>query len=193
MPRTVTINTVQGIGDIFWVYQKLAPYFDVINFTIFCVGLTAVQTRAKAFCKMLPKAGAVEYRQVQDPVYHQLARTRFQLVDVLTANGEVNYAVNAPLEIGIRLRDIDPGSRIEEFVDLGLPSQLQGTDHLCVFVAGASGNAVWNPQQWLTAIKKLAEKIPTRNIVTTLISCRFGKNIHQKLDKNARNRRLKIP
>jgi hypothetical protein len=164
MPRTVTINTVQGIGDIFWVYQKLAPYFDIINITVFCVGLTAVQTRAKTFCKMLPKVGAVEYRQVPDAVYHQLARTRFKLADVLASNGAVNYAVNAPLEIGIKLRDIDPGSQIEEFVDLGLSSQIQRTDHLCVFVAGASGNAVWTTQQWLVAIKKFAERLQTRNI-----------------------------
>ena len=165
MPRTVTINTVQGIGDIFWVYQKLAPYFDVINLVICCIGFSNVQIRAKAFCKMLPKVVGIEYRQVGPMVYHQLACKRCTLASVLTSKGAVDYAVNAPLEIGIKLRDIDPGSRIEEFVNLGLPAQVQRTDQLCVFVAGSSGNEVWNVEQWLVAIKKLADKMQTKSIV----------------------------
>jgi hypothetical protein len=30
--KTITIRRVQGVGDVFWVYQKLSPLFDVINF-----------------------------------------------------------------------------------------------------------------------------------------------------------------
>lgn len=165
--RTVTINTVQGIGDIFWVYQKLAPYFDVININILCLGLSPIQTRAKAFCEeMLPQVGDVTFKQVDGVTYNRLVQGRFKLPEQANGSADhaVDYAVNASLESGINLRDLDPGSQIEEFVDLGLPARVMREDGLCVFATQADGNQRWTVAQWLHAIKTLAGKLRTTKI-----------------------------
>src|ERR1019366_10818143 len=148
MSRTASINTVQGIGDIFWVYQKLAPYFDTININILCLQPTAVQLRAESFCKMLPKVGDVTHTQVSRDAYKRVTEGMYKLSDVLNASGPVDYAVNAPLERGINLRDIDPETQIEEFVDIGLPKHLEQEDYLCVFVSGQQHSLCWNVLQW---------------------------------------------
>ena len=41
----ITIQVCQGIGDIFWVYQKFAPYFDKINFR--CLNYSRQRNRNK--------------------------------------------------------------------------------------------------------------------------------------------------
>jgi hypothetical protein len=157
-PRTISINTVQGIGDIFWVYQKLAPYFDTINLNILCVDTGIIQTRARAFCKMLPKVGAVTYQKVDGRTYNRVAQTRFAMSDVLhRAPGPLDYAVNSPLETGVNLRDVDPEYPIEEFVDMGLPATVERGDYLCVFVSGTNRTpSVWTPAQWGVAIRQVA-------------------------------------
>lgn len=160
MSKTITINTVQGIGDIFWCYQKLAPYFDVININVLYLEATAVQLRAKAFCHMLPKVGTVGYVKVSTPEYKRVTRTTF----TLPAGPVADYAVNAPLERGINLRDIDPGSQIEEFVDLGLPATVEQDDYLCAFVSGTQNHLCWKPHTWISTIRQLANRIGTKRI-----------------------------
>ncbi len=165
MPKSVSINTVQGIGDIFWVYQKLAPYFDTININILCLQPTTVQLRAESFCKMLPKVGAVTHTQVSRDAYKSVTEGVFKLSDVMNASGPVNYAVNAPLERGINLRHIDPETQIEEFVDLGLPKYVEPDNYICVFVSGQQHSLCWTPSQWVQTIKKLAIHLKTKRIV----------------------------
>lgn len=167
MPSAVTVNTVQGIGDIFWVYQKLAPYFDRINLNVLCIGGDQVQTRARAFCRMLPKVGEVNYVRVTIPAYHLVAQTRYAISNILrsAARGPLDYAVNSPLERGVNLRDIDPGTQIAEFVDLGLPADVPREDYLCAFVAGAKGPTVWTAQQWADLIETLAQRLGVARIV----------------------------
>ena len=180
MPKSITVNTVQGIGDIFWVYQKLAPHFDVVHMNILCIDLGPVQLRAKPFCAMLPKIGNVTYQKVAPTVYHQLAQARFAMADVLRrAPGPVDYAVNAPLEAGINLRGIDPGSAVDEFVDLGLPATVERGDYLCAFVAGAKGPQVWPATRWLDVIKKLAQRMETKQVV--LIGAEWDKQVQDPI------------
>ena len=167
MSKSITIRTVQGIGDIFWVYQKLAPHFDVINLTILCVSMSTIQTRAREFCGMLPKVGAVTYQQVSSSAYHRVAQGRFPLVDVLRrAPGPLDYAVNDPLEQGTNLRAIDPEYPIDEFVDMGLPATAERGDYLCVYVSGTNRSpSVWTPQKWVWAIRRVAAYLATKQVV----------------------------
>lgn len=168
MAKTITVRTVQGIGDLFWVYQKLAPHFDTINLDILCIGTSPVQQRAQAFCAMLPKVRHVAYRVVRPTEYQRVAQTTFALADVIrAAPGAVDYAVNAPLERGRALRELDDGAAIEEFVDLrGVPTAAPPReDYLCVFVAGAKAATVWQPAQWAPVIERLAGRMGTRRIV----------------------------
>ena len=191
MPKSITVNTVQGIGDIFWVYQKLAPHFEVVHMNILCIDLGPVQLRAKPFCAMLPKIGNVTYQKVAPTVYHQLAQARIAMADVLRrAPRPVDYAVNAPLEAGINLRDIDPGIAVDEFVDLGLPETVQRGDYLCAFVAGAKGSQVWPAARWVDVIRKIAGRMSTKQIV--LIGAEWDKPVQDPIFSDLRRAGYKM-
>lgn len=164
MGKTVTVNTVQGIGDIFWVYQKLAPHVDAINLNILVINEGAIQVRARAFCGMLPKVAKVEYVHVPLARYHAIARRRYAVAPVIESASAADYAVNARLEQGVGLREIDPGYAIEEFVDLGLPETVEQSDYLCAFVAGAQNALCWGADRWVDAITKIARHIGTKRI-----------------------------
>lgn len=203
-PRELTVNTVQGIGDIFWVYQKLAPYFDKINFNILCIKFDMVQQRSKGLVKMLPKVGYVSFTAVTSTAYSELAKSNTPIWEVLDAyeswiNGEipliqtelsslligdvptVNYAVNAPLERGIRIDKIDPGSKLDEFVDLGLPPHVITEDYLCVFVAGAKNDDLWKPEVWVTLIDGIMERLSLKKIV--LVGAEWDVPVQDEIQK----------
>lgn len=170
MPKAITINTVQGIGDIFWCYQKLAPYFDRININVMCLSLVSLQMRAKAFCKMLPKVGAVNFVVVKHEQYQRVACGRFPLADLvlqdlsLDREPVVDYSVNAPLEQGVNLADIDPGSELASPIDLGLRPEVERGDYLCAFVSGTRNDLCWSPGEWLAAIRVLAQRLGTNRV-----------------------------
>lgn len=174
MSKTITINTVQGIGDLFWVAQKLLPHFDVINLNILVLDMGIVQTRAREFCSMLPKVGEVRFVKVSGAEYHRVAQTTYALP---VANGD--YAVNAPLERGINLRDLDGGAAIAEFVDMGLPASVERGDYLAVFVAGAKNPTLWTPATWVRAIKRLAQHLDTNKII--LIGAAWDKAVQDPI------------
>lgn len=166
--RSTTLTTVQGIGDLFWVYQKTAPHFDAIDLNILCIDMASpIQRRAEAFCGMLPKVRRVRYRKVTSPDYDAVAHTHHRVADVIaSAPGPSEYAANAPMEQGIALRDIDPGYPIEEFVALrGVPTSPPAReDYLCVFVAGGKSPITWLPAQWVPVVRRLADRVGTRNV-----------------------------
>lgn len=160
----ITINTVQGIGDIFWCYQKLSPHFDRINVNVLCLSQSAVQHRARPFLRMLPKVGAVQYVEVPGPRYKAVASMWPNLADVLREGGTVDYAVNHPLEQGVNLREIDPGAAVADFVDLGLAPTVERGGYLCVFVAGSRNSQNWTPAQWVVAIRRLCARLGTDHV-----------------------------
>ena len=147
MSRTITVNTVQGIGDIFWVYQKLAPYVDTINWRIWVVSDSPVQYRSREFLSLLPKTGTVKFPLVELAKYHELARTSHPLQEVLKHDA-VNYAVNYALEQGNDFYTMDysytPLARVE--LRCGSPRPID--DVLCLFVSGSRLDYVWSTEQW---------------------------------------------
>lgn len=189
--RHIIVNTVQGIGDIFWVYQKLSPYFDKISLNILCTRFDIVQQRSKSFAKLLPKVDSVSFTKVSSEAYDEVAKSNCKLDEVLSAydsfiNGEIctakhrelgsllignehatiNYAVNSPLERGIHLDKIDPDKLIEESVKLvGIPLHVKTEDYLCVFVAGAKNDKLWTPKTWVKMIDGLMPKLGLTRIV----------------------------
>jgi hypothetical protein len=167
MRESITVNVPQGIGDIFWCYQKLAPHFERININVLCVAQSDVQQRARAFCAMLPRVGAISYEQVKAPQYAKVAASTYALSSILNSNGAaVSYACNAPLERGINLLDIDPGYAVDSFVDMvGVPYEVETEDYLCVFVSGHGTNKfVWKTSQWASAVRKVATWLGTDTI-----------------------------
>ena len=56
--KNITILTAPGVGDIFWVYQKLSPHFNEINIIISILESPTghpQDTRSLPFVKTLPK------------------------------------------------------------------------------------------------------------------------------------------
>ena len=164
----ITINTVQGIGDIFWTYQKLAPYFDRISYNVLCTDDTnIVQRRSEKFCKMLPTVDRVRYRQVPHSYYQQVTRGHYSLQAVVDSYPQAaDYAVNAPLEAGSNLYALDHDAAVLDYVGLvGVPHEPPTReDYLCVFVAGAKERSVWTPDQWPKPIAQLADRLGTGRI-----------------------------
>jgi hypothetical protein len=167
--RAVTIDTVQGIGDLFWCYQKLAPYFDRIHLRILCERNDEVQHRARPFCRMLPKVGSIDYVLVKPGVYGKVSSGTFPMGDVIRKAGLAGsqpYAVNAPLERGVHLRDIDPGLVVLDRVELhGVPKDPPPReDFLCLFVAGAKTGDQWSAVRWAMAAAQLAKRLGTGTV-----------------------------
>src|SRR5262249_13934161 len=117
--KEVTLNVCQGVGDIFWVYQKFAPHVDVINFNIACLpdldrdDNKTVSLRATSFLKLLPQVEAVDFIIIPSEQYDRLANGYHSMIPLMAAMkegspGPFNYACNRPLEDGIRIEDIDP-------------------------------------------------------------------------------------
>lgn len=205
--RQLIVNTVQGIGDIFWVYQKLAPYFNRISFNVLCTSFNSVQARAVKFCKMLPKVRDVSLVKVGGSTYSHLATNRFGLAKIFDQAIEfclaktqpdlgdqslnslqigsdqlaVNYAVNKPLEIGVRLEDVDLGTAVRWFVDLGLPIRVPTEDYLCIFIAGAKADGLWTKTQWIKMIKLLAKKLNTKKL--KFIGAEWDLKVQQKIQE----------
>jgi hypothetical protein len=113
MKKEIQLKVCQGVGDIFWVYQKFAPHVDVIDFSICQVDgkLTKIGTRAVSFLKLLPKVRNVDAYQDTIENYQKMINENMPMSEIIPKLGSQNsfaYACNKPLEEGVRLEDIDP-------------------------------------------------------------------------------------
>lgn len=178
--KAITLNVCQGVGDIFWVYQKFSPYFDTINFCISQIpsGAKKVQTRAADFLRILPKTGDVTYRMVTTGQYDEMFSKVYKMSDILEgyAGGRRNfdYSCNLPLEQGVRIEDIDPEYLVEETVDITtqyIPMEFEPGGYVTVYISGttlepdaAKRCQLWTPAAWHRFIdlfyKKYALDLP---------------------------------
>lgn len=171
--KVATINTVQGIGDLIWVYRKLSNLFDLINFNIFCVSNDAVQRRAQHFVASLPKCGEVYYEVVSSSKYNALARKRC----LIGSENKFDYAVNSWLEAGIHLDAID--SHPVNW-DLGVsPVEFKLPDkYILVYISGCSHNYGYyqmRESQWADLVISTAMHMKINNVV--FIGAPFDKKI----------------
>ena len=170
---SVKINTVQGIGDLIWVYRKLAPLHDKLDFNILIVEDSEVQKRSAEFCKCLPKVDKVTFEIVKTRDYTKVANTRCVV-------GETDYAVNAWLEDGFHLDDIDNNPVLW---DLGLvPTPIEvPKDYLLVYISGNKSYEM-TTDHWVALISRVAESKGLKNILFTGASYDLC-NITKAMDK----------
>lgn len=167
----ITLNVPQGIGDIFWVYQKFAPYVGAVNFNVMRIGDARPerQTRALRFLKVLPKVKEIRSLDVPPDRYVRVSKSFFSMEKALLRAREfgasVDYGCNFPLERGVRLEEIDPGYAIEETVSL--PVEGSPAPYARYVVVYVSGDAVlhginrmglWSPDQWVQLVKLVYKK-----------------------------------
>lgn len=148
--REVTLNVPQGVGDIFWIYQKISPHFDAVCFNICVTDVSRkLQSRSVDFVKTLPKCKKVALKQVPQQTYDWLASNRFDLQEIVgTKKQERFYSVNKYLEDGVPLDQIDH-LEIERSITLHeRPTSF--VDYMLVYVSGDSGRIsdTWDFSQW---------------------------------------------
>jgi hypothetical protein len=165
--KSVKINTVQGIGDLMWVYRKLAPIYDKIHFNVMVVDHNPIQHRGEEFLKTLDKCSGVSFEQVSRLHYKVLAQDRGVIVD----QPHYDYAINAWLEDGVHLDDIDSNPVLW---DLNLGSKRVAglpPDYLLVYISGNKGETGCGTQMddkdWVELISMVARHKDFKTILFT--------------------------
>lgn len=182
--RTVTINVPQGVGDIFWCYQKLSPYFDVININILIVSVDKVQIRAKAWLSLLPKVGRVVAKQIRSEEYDRIISSAHPIKNLFRSRRSVDYSCNRPLENGVRLENIDPDSLVEWSVPLKMQEfPLDHKDFISLYVSGTTKNpslirdkVIWTEDEWVRFIRLLYDKHKL-NLPICMVGASYDKEV----------------
>lgn len=172
----VRLMVPQGIGDVFWVWQKLrhVPGVEEIEFVVYRVagaGHELIVRRAEAVIGALPKVAAVHYYAVPGaPPWVAECRPLTQVLPAAAAAGPVSdgwngpgWAANAWLESGINLERIDPSLPVSW--DTGVTAEpVAGVEpgrYLVVYASGDTArNAtlaerVWPAEGWA----RLADRV----------------------------------
>lgn len=134
--KKIKVNTVQGIGDLLWVYRKLAPLCDKIDFNILLISDNPIEKRSDAFLKTLEKCNDVTFT-LDNGQYRNLVAFKPKLRS-LNDGDVINYAVNGWLESGVHIDDIDEfpvlwDLNLKSEDVIGLPEK-----YLLVYASGSS-------------------------------------------------------
>lgn len=190
----LTLNVVQGIGDIFWVYQKFSKHVHRINFNIVVTVPSnhpayAIQHRAIPFLKLLPKVGEVKIVTDQHSRWAAAMQGYFPMKDILKQD-IADYACNYKLEQGVRIEDIDPAYAIEECVPLPEePASVPNSGYLAIYASrttmleNALEFGVWDVEHWVQLIRLINEK---RLLPLPIVM--FGANYDREALENIRKR-----
>lgn len=194
--KTITLNVCQGVGDIFWVYQKFAPHVDAINFNISHVGtdvnMLKIQNRSTEFLKLLPKVKEIKSIVLSSPDYEKLAHGRYPMTEIMTRfnNGDLgpfNYGCNGPLDSGVRIEDIDPDYRIEESVPIRTeycPLAFNPGEYVCLYISGSTQYpevvkmcSLWTVPVWLEFVMGFYRKYNLNNAPIIMIGASYDQKI----------------
>lgn len=158
--KTIKVNTVQGIGDLIWVYRKLAPVCDQIKFNILIVNNDEVQRRSEAFLRTLDKCQSALFEFSNPNRYNYLAAMTPKLAPINDGETMLDYAVNRWLENGVHIDDID---EYPVLWDLNLKSEPVANlpeRYLLVYASGSSrhdGSTQMNTAGWVELVLEVAK------------------------------------
>ena len=156
MSNEITIKTVQGVGDVFWVYQKLYNHFDVINLIICVVDLNCpVQKRVLPFLKLLPKVNNFKLELVSSKYYDKLAKIKKTIPELLNEWSHNNkhvieYAVNKWLEDGVRIDQIDSYSILDNvyLINKHVDIPYNTKEYITLYISGNKISQEWQPERY---------------------------------------------
>jgi ADP-heptose:LPS heptosyltransferase len=195
----VTIRTAQGLGDIFWVYQKAAPYFDRINIEISVLEFDKVSRRSEDWMKLFPKIKNTSYSLVSSEEYQKIATDKIDMKDVVRQWKEgkdvVDYACNRWLEEGIRLDEID-----DHKVEWNVPLKTEAFDlpyeeFVTLYVSGSTKNhgaviqGAWSVDRWVDLINRLYDKLKI-DLPIILIGAQFDARVMEEIVTKMPNRKI---
>jgi ADP-heptose:LPS heptosyltransferase len=192
-----TICTAQGLGDIFWVYQKLSPYFDKFNLGISILSTDKVSFRSFDWMKLFPKIVDVSPYMMSGDEYQKLSQTKWTVEEVLKlreeGEDEIDYCCNAWLEAGVNLYEIDDRP-IEKTVPLHVePFELPYKEFVTLYVSGATKNhgaviqGAWNVDKWVDFVAKLYDRYEL-DIPVILIGADFDSSVMKEVESKLYSR-----
>lgn len=168
--KEVSLTVVQGLGDIFWIYQKMAPYFDRINFNIMIIGENIVDRRSIEWLRLFPKTGTISTTLVAADHYVQVVKTKITMSEVLDkwrkGQTPIEYACNQWLEEGVQLEDIDPQYQIERDIQLKSESfDLPYPEYVTLYLSAIHRyedtftSGVWSVASWADFVAKVYKRL----------------------------------
>lgn len=185
-----TVVVPQGLGDIVWVYQKLAPFCDELLFRMveFGNGREGIERRSVALIRDLPKVIGIDTVHVTEyPPQMTVRRPVAMVLDDLRAGVGAALAINPWLENGDPLESIDPSLPVQW--DLGVePVRPDGLPdkYSVLYVSGDTErhaelcSRVWPVEEWVTLTSLLnANDEIGENVV--LLGASFDRVITDKL------------
>lgn len=174
--KELTVDTVQGVGDLIWVYQKLAPHCDRLNLNIYCVDKSVIQTRAKDFMQLLPKIGTITYKVVTSPVYDKLAATPWKLSkELLDSSKPFPYACNKLLESGVRLENFDKGLDVDWDLPFNVSSErVFPKKYMVLYVSGSKTDFTWTPERWARFVARIHRQFK-RKLPVVLLGAEYDR------------------
>jgi hypothetical protein len=189
----LTVQVPQGLGDIFWVYQKLAPHFTKLYFQIALVHNDPVSRRSEDWLQLLPKCGGVSTKIISHEKYEKLVSGKFLVKDVLrqwqSGINEVQYSCNRFLEEGVRLDQIDDYPIAEDVEMTREPFALPFDQYIVLYVSGNTnvlGTQVWSVAQWFDCLERICKKF-SLNCPVVLIGASFDQHLIVQLEKALAN------
>lgn len=194
----ITLDVVQGLGDIFWVYQKVAPHFKTINLNICVVVLDHVQNRSLPWMSLLPQVGEVKLRLVKGNLYNEMAATKYDLsATIKNWQGSYNldsvpYAVNKWLEDGTRLDEIDDLTVMTDVPLKMEPIKVPFENYMTLYVSGSAKNRnlpCWSIDQWLEYVDLLYSKY-NPDLPIVVIGAKFDKEAIEEVSLGLAQRRI---
>jgi ADP-heptose:LPS heptosyltransferase len=165
LDEAITVRTAQGLGDIYWVYQKFEPYFKKINIEICVLDFDIVSRRSEDWLKLFPHVQHVGYHLVTSEEYQKLASSKPLMKDVFTqwdaGANVVDYCPNTWLEQGTRIEDID---EFDVQIDVPIavePFDLPFSEYVTLYVSGSTKahgaviQGAWSVDEWVAFVEEL--------------------------------------
>jgi len=163
--KHICATVPQGVGDIFWCYQKLKPHCETISFKIAVLNSACpVQGRAEKIILDLPGVTEVTLLKLNIKEYEQLIGARYSLDIILNNRADhiqTKYSVNHLLDNGVKLEALDA---LPVLYDVPLPLESMPdlpAGYAVFYVSGTTANVkaqrdlkLWTYAAWAHLIKK---------------------------------------
>lgn len=185
--KIANVKVPQGLGDIFWCYQKLYNYFDEINFKVYVTDdQNTLEMRSMKLFDGFPKVGSTTAEVAVPDLVYQLPRKIIRLDDILKPDRpdvmEFEYIVNRWLELGNYLEDID--EKHEVAWDIELPKNPVADlppEYIVLYVSGDTRKlkkTVWQLSDWARLIQKVRKTV---DLPVVIVGAGFDSWVHERM------------
>lgn len=170
--KSINIRVPQGIGDIFWIYQKLALSVETINLRIGVVSEDPLQFRSTDWLRILPQLGNIEFEKMTGERYGEIAACKKTVEQLFQESDSapdafLDFGMNKWLEDGVKLGEIDkPDFPVDWNVHLPMiPREQPERPYAILYVTGSMHHApalkqgAWNTRKFANCWEHCVAKL----------------------------------